>query len=233
MLVEIAHVSTIRSIALFHLRNLKEVFLEQSQTEYEKAQDCDDKELVLFQHDKSYCLAVTSSFQEFEIDCVETADEMTACLWPEKVPLLLMVIFSGNAVFNEERSNGAEAVAVSTGGRAPYEVPQPYLFNDKATDENGNMQYHKEQVDARGAVRDSYGYTDIEGLYRRRRVDYSAVSNGFHALTKTNKPGAHGEESPTVQLIAREPAVDIHKSFNELRSTRIDGIVRKPFNIES
>ncbi|KAH9384440.1 hypothetical protein HPB48_026447 [Haemaphysalis longicornis] len=54
-------------------------------------------------------------------------------------------------------------------------------------DEFGNRQFRSEQGDANNAKTGSYGYTDVNGPYRR--VSYVADANGFRATVDTNEPG--------------------------------------------
>ncbi|KAH6938098.1 hypothetical protein HPB50_006775 [Hyalomma asiaticum] len=66
-------------------------------------------------------------------------------------------------------------------------APQPYSFGYDTVDEYGNRQYRSEQGDANNAKTGSYGYRDVNGLYRR--VNYVADANGFRATVDTNEPG--------------------------------------------
>ncbi|KAH7967099.1 hypothetical protein HPB49_022681 [Dermacentor silvarum] len=73
-------------------------------------------------------------------------------------------------------------------GYADYSSPpQPYSFGYDTADEFGNRQFRSEQGDANNAKTGSYGYTDVNGLYRR--VSYVADANGFRATVDTNEPG--------------------------------------------
>ncbi|KAH6938678.1 hypothetical protein HPB50_011713 [Hyalomma asiaticum] len=65
--------------------------------------------------------------------------------------------------------------------------PQPYSFGYDNVDEYGNRQFRSEQGDANNAKTGSYGYRDVNGLYRR--VNYVADANGFRATVDTNEPG--------------------------------------------
>ncbi|GBN63006.1 hypothetical protein AVEN_218264-1, partial [Araneus ventricosus] len=92
------------------------------------------------------------------------------------------------------------------------EVPQPYNFDYQSADEQGNTHYHREEADASGTVRGSYGYTDIQGLYRV--VDYIADVNGFRASIRTNEPGTDGKESPAdVQMTVEQPPFGIQDRY--------------------
>ncbi|GBN15721.1 hypothetical protein AVEN_13523-1 [Araneus ventricosus] len=92
------------------------------------------------------------------------------------------------------------------------EVPQPYNFDYQSADEQGNTHYHREEADASGTVRGSYGYTDVQGLYRV--VDYIADVNGFRASIRTNEPGTDGKESPAdVQMTVEQPPFGIQDRY--------------------
>ncbi|XP_055937825.1 uncharacterized protein LOC129967154 isoform X1 [Argiope bruennichi] len=105
---------------------------------------------------------------------------------------------------------------------AHNDIPKPYSFDYKTADEDGNMQYRKEEADTSGTVRGSYGYIDTEGLYRI--VDYVADSTGFHINTKTNEPGVDGKEDPAdVNLIVSEPPAGIQEKYNEFKGTGVGG----------
>ncbi|KAH7965360.1 hypothetical protein HPB49_006507 [Dermacentor silvarum] len=65
--------------------------------------------------------------------------------------------------------------------------PQPYSFGYDNVDEYGNRQFRSEQGDSNNAKTGSYGYRDVNGLYRR--VNYVADANGFRATVDTNEPG--------------------------------------------
>ncbi|KAH6940171.1 hypothetical protein HPB50_025979 [Hyalomma asiaticum] len=65
--------------------------------------------------------------------------------------------------------------------------PQPYSFGYDNVDEYGNRQFRTEQGDTNNAKTGSYGYRDVNGLYRR--VNYVADAYGFRATVSTNEPG--------------------------------------------
>ncbi|KAH6939415.1 hypothetical protein HPB50_017813 [Hyalomma asiaticum] len=88
---------------------------------------------------------------------------------------------------------GYNAYAGPVGG-APYQgyagyasPPQPYSFGYDTVDEFGNRQFRSEQGDANNVKTGSYGYRDVNGVYRR--VNYIADANGFRATVDTNEPG--------------------------------------------
>nr|XP_054932241.1 shematrin-like protein 3 [Dermacentor andersoni] len=65
--------------------------------------------------------------------------------------------------------------------------PQPYSFGYDNVDEYGNRQFRIEKGDSNNAKTGSYGYRDVNGLYRR--VNYVADANGFRVTVDTNEPG--------------------------------------------
>ncbi|XP_077553472.1 uncharacterized protein LOC144168340 [Haemaphysalis longicornis] len=78
--------------------------------------------------------------------------------------------------------------------RSPYgsyadyaSPPEPYNFGYDTADEFGNRQFRSEQGDTSNRKTGSYGYRDVNGLYRR--VNYVADANGFRATVDTNEPG--------------------------------------------
>ncbi|XP_037560937.1 prisilkin-39 [Dermacentor silvarum] len=91
----------------------------------------------------------------------------------------------------------APAAGTPYQGYADYSSPpQPYSFGYDTTDEFGNRQFRSEQSDANNAKTGSYGYTDVNGLYRR--VSYVADANGFRATVDTNEPGTAPRASADV-----------------------------------
>ncbi|GBM94575.1 hypothetical protein AVEN_198324-1 [Araneus ventricosus] len=68
---------------------------------------------------------------------------------------------------------------------------QGYDFDYKVVDGRGNTHYHKAEADAKGTVRGTCGYKEIQGVYRV--VDYMADASGFHAKIKTNELGTDGK----------------------------------------
>ncbi|XP_075535117.1 uncharacterized protein LOC142570642 [Dermacentor variabilis] len=65
--------------------------------------------------------------------------------------------------------------------------PEPYSFGYDNADEYGNRQFRSEQGDANNVKTGSYGYRDVNGLYRQ--VNYVADAYGFRATVDTNEPG--------------------------------------------
>ncbi|XP_053207566.1 uncharacterized protein DDB_G0271670-like [Panonychus citri] len=84
-----------------------------------------------------------------------------------------------------------------------YQPAEPYNFGYDVRDDYGNRQYRKEESDASGAVRGSYGYTDANGLFRI--VEYIADANGFRANIKTNEPGTAAQQAADIILSAESP----------------------------
>ncbi|CAN8021248.1 unnamed protein product [Ixodes persulcatus] len=86
----------------------------------------------------------------------------------------------------------------------PAYGPHPYSFGYDTVDEFGNKQYRHETSDANNAKKGSYGYTDVNGIYRQ--VDYIADANGFRATVRTNEPGT-APSSPAGVLYDAKPVV--------------------------
>nr|XP_050043567.1 peroxisomal membrane protein PEX13-like [Dermacentor andersoni] len=72
------------------------------------------------------------------------------------------------------------------GSRAGNES-KPYSFGYDITDEFGNRLFHNEQSDNRNARTGTYGYRNINGLFRT--VSYVADADGYRATIDTNEPG--------------------------------------------
>ncbi|XP_072142298.1 uncharacterized protein [Dermacentor andersoni] len=83
--------------------------------------------------------------------------------------------------------NAATAGAPYQGYGTSSFPPQPYSFGYDTADEFGNRQFRSEQGDANNVKTGSYGYRDVNGLFRR--VSYIADANGFRATVDTNEPG--------------------------------------------
>lgn len=60
-----------------------------------------------------------------------------------------------------------------------------------------------EEGDENGNVRGTYGYTDVDGVYRI--VEYTADENGFRANIKTNEPGVGKDNPADVIMEVEEP----------------------------
>ncbi|KAL1486441.1 hypothetical protein MTO96_031384 [Rhipicephalus appendiculatus] len=86
---------------------------------------------------------------------------------------------------------GYRATAAATVPYGRYDAyespPQPYSFGYDNVDEFGNRQFRSEQGDSNNAKTGSYGYRDVNGIYRR--VNYVADAYGFRATVDTNEPG--------------------------------------------
>ncbi|RWS17569.1 cuticle protein-like protein [Dinothrombium tinctorium] len=85
--------------------------------------------------------------------------------------------------------------------------PNPYNFEFKNEDNDGNQQFHSETGDENGAKRGTYGYSSSNGVYRI--VDYIADRNGYKATVRTNEPGVgkheNGDPSDTSFVIEPPP----------------------------
>ncbi|GBM91705.1 hypothetical protein AVEN_14911-1 [Araneus ventricosus] len=127
-------------------------------------------------------------------------------------------VFHESAASNEVSNEATEISGYLNSGTGRNDIPQPYSFDYKATDEEENVHYHQEQADASGTVRGSYGYTDVQGLYRV--VDYIADASGFRASIRTNEPGTDGKESPAdVQMTAEPPPFGIQDRYSPFGGT--------------
>ncbi|XP_055937316.1 uncharacterized transmembrane protein DDB_G0289901-like [Argiope bruennichi] len=123
----------------------------------------------------------------------------------------------GNS-FTSSGFSGSTSSSGFSGGFGQNEAPQPYNFDYQAADEQGNSHYHRAEADASGTVRGSYGYTDIQGLYRI--VDYIADASGFRASIRTNEPGTDGKESPAdVQMTVDQAPAGIQDRYTTYSGT--------------
>ncbi|RWS04659.1 Cuticle protein 16.8-like protein [Dinothrombium tinctorium] len=93
-------------------------------------------------------------------------------------------------------------------GAEEYGPPKPYNFEYKNQDPEGNSQYHSESGDANGEKRGTFGYQDVNGVYRQ--VDYTAGVEGFKATIRTNEPGTgkheNGDPADTVFDVQPPPS---------------------------
>ncbi|XP_074593007.1 uncharacterized protein LOC141848816 [Brevipalpus obovatus] len=84
-----------------------------------------------------------------------------------------------------------------------YQPMEPYAFGFNVKDDLGNNQYRREEADADGTIKGSYGYTDSNGLYRI--VEYIADKLGFRTKIRSNEPGMKSMNSPFLIMEAQEP----------------------------
>ncbi|KAH7966017.1 hypothetical protein HPB49_012980 [Dermacentor silvarum] len=127
-------------------------------------------------------------------------------MFPTVQVLLLYLVVEGyglnhpsnQAGFQGAGFGGYSAPAVPYQGYNAYKSPpQPYNFGYDNLDEYGNRQFRSEQGDSKNAKTGSYGYRDVNGLYRR--VNYVADAYGFRATVDTNEPGtARGASADAV-----------------------------------
>ncbi|GBN15710.1 hypothetical protein AVEN_13517-1 [Araneus ventricosus] len=97
-------------------------------------------------------------------------------------------------------------------------APKPYKFNYQSVDEQGHKHYYRQEADGSGAVRGSYRYTDVQGLYLV--VNYIADASGFRARIRTNEPGTDGKEGPAdVQMTVEKPPAGIQDRYTMFRGT--------------
>ncbi|KAL1476349.1 hypothetical protein MTO96_036569 [Rhipicephalus appendiculatus] len=112
--------------------------------------------------------------------------------------LLVYLLVQAHGLLHHQQPTQAGYQGAGFGGYAaagaPYRgydayasPPQPYSFGYDNMDEYGNRQFRSEQGDSNNAKTGSYGYRDVNGLYRR--VNYVADANGFRATVDTNEPG--------------------------------------------
>jgi len=104
--------------------------------------------------------------------------------------------------------HAAPAYAAKVYAPEPHYPPHPYSFGYDIDDGYGTKTHQKEDGDAHGAKRGSYGYTDAYGIYRQ--VDYVADDHGFRATIKTNEPGTANQSPADVGLYAN-PVHTVHK----------------------
>lgn len=70
----------------------------------------------------------------------------------------------------------------------------PYSYGYDVEDNYGNKQWKQERSSHPHEVHGSYGYRDMNGVYRE--VTYVADKNGFRANIKTNEPGVKVTRDP-------------------------------------
>jgi len=83
-------------------------------------------------------------------------------------------------------------------GYEPKYPPAPYSFGYEVKDGYNAGLNQKEEGDAHGNKKGSYGYTDGYGIYRQ--VDYVADEHGFRATVKTNEPGTANQNPADVYI---------------------------------
>ncbi|KAH9359466.1 hypothetical protein HPB48_014509 [Haemaphysalis longicornis] len=66
-------------------------------------------------------------------------------------------------------------------------VAEPYKFGYNLLDYQGNQQYRYENSDHRNTKTGTYGYRDVNGIFRH--VNYIADRHGFRVVVNTNEPG--------------------------------------------
>ncbi|KAG8188484.1 hypothetical protein JTE90_008049 [Oedothorax gibbosus] len=115
-----------------------------------------------------------------------------------------------NGMDSNSRYGGSQIGKLGNGAYGNVK-PIPYNAEYNTADEQGNHQFRQEQGDGNGNVRGSYGYRDIQGLYRT--VQYVAGRDGFKASVLTNEPGTDGKENPagTVMNVQKTPAGIVDK----------------------
>jgi len=115
---------------------------------------------------------------------------------------ILLLAFVPLAMANGLYGGGYGGGYESDGGYGksyePSYPPQPYKFGYDVKDSYGSTLQQKEEGDAHGNKRGSYGYTDGHGIYRQ--VDYIADKSGFRAVIKTNEPGTDDQDPADVKI---------------------------------
>ncbi|KAH7962905.1 hypothetical protein HPB52_018614 [Rhipicephalus sanguineus] len=112
--------------------------------------------------------------------------------------LLVYLVAKAQGLLHHQQPTQAGYQGAGFGGYAaagtPYRgydayasPPQPYSFGYDNVDEYGNRQFRSEQGGSNNVKTGTYGYQDVNGLYRR--VNYVADANGFRATVDTNEPG--------------------------------------------
>ncbi|KAH6938679.1 hypothetical protein HPB50_011714 [Hyalomma asiaticum] len=140
-------------------------------------------------------------FLTFNTDGANVFVSDKSSIWPIQCVVQLLLIYLAVQAYgldHQQQSIQAGYPGAGFGGfpvaGTPYSgydayasPPQPYSFGYDNVDEYGNRQFRSEQGDANNAKTGSYGYRDVNGLYRR--VNYVADANGFRATVDTNEPG--------------------------------------------
>ncbi|GBL84192.1 hypothetical protein AVEN_118594-1 [Araneus ventricosus] len=82
-------------------------------------------------------------------------------------------------------------------------APSPYEFGYQFGDGNGMQQHRSESADEEGVVKGVYGYLDPLGVYRS--VEYTADSDGYRAVIRTNEPGSVANDIAHAKYIVATP----------------------------
>ncbi|RWS17564.1 Cuticle protein 16.8-like protein [Dinothrombium tinctorium] len=107
----------------------------------------------------------------------------------------------------EERERAPRPARPAAAEAAEYGPPKPYNFEYNNQDPEGNQQYHSESGDQNGEKKGTFGYQDVNGVYRI--VDYTAGAAGYRATIRTNEPGTgkheNGDPADTVFEVQPPP----------------------------
>ncbi|KAH7986668.1 hypothetical protein HPB52_024812 [Rhipicephalus sanguineus] len=88
-----------------------------------------------------------------------------------------------------------ENIARPTTANLTSQEWKPYSFGYDTTDEFGTRLFHNEQSDNKNAKTGTYGYRDVNGIFRT--VSYVADADGFRATIDTTSQEQHQEPVPT------------------------------------
>ncbi|KAG8186886.1 hypothetical protein JTE90_023775 [Oedothorax gibbosus] len=78
--------------------------------------------------------------------------------------------------------------------------PSAYIFGYRSDDGDGTTQHRHEESDGAGVIRGSYGFFDADGVYRT--VNYTADSNGYRAVVRSNEPTFEAQSEGNAVFIA-------------------------------
>ncbi|XP_042897390.1 cuticle protein 10.9-like [Parasteatoda tepidariorum] len=133
--------------------------------------------------------------------CSETRNEMS--LLEQFVALTL-----GFCVFHTSSAPvpGEKQMGIPDSASAEDDPPYPYVFGYQSEDGLGNSQHRHEESDGTGIIKGSYGYKDMEGIYRT--VNYTADINGYRVVIQSNEPGVEAlNNGDAVIVVSSDPNV--------------------------
>ncbi|GFT28007.1 uncharacterized protein NPIL_266091 [Nephila pilipes] len=132
----------------------------------------------------------------------------TACF----VFLLATLVQSGPVPQNQLQDKDRRIISLSRAGsdRIDQDIAytsKPYQFGFELEDGYGMSQYRSEASDGTGVVKGSYGYMDPMGIYRK--VEYTADSNGYRAVIRSNEPGTANQNVADALFIVEPPPPEV------------------------